>query len=236
MMIASRLAHGFSGFRCTVLVAMLHLGWGSAVDAQNPGPGRTPHPALLDTAHAHWKQRAPDVFRARFETSRGTFVIEVHRDWAPIGADRFYNLARAGFFDDSRFFRTVENYIAMFGIPGDPRIARVWRYATIKDDPRKHPEVRGAIAYARFAPDNRTTQLYINRADRPQEVEPFAPFGTVIEGMSVVDSLYSGYGNRSGGSYRGGQQDSLFLQGNAYLDRAFPLLDRIIRVKIESAR
>jgi homoserine O-acetyltransferase len=121
----------------------------------------------------------------------------------------------------------------MFGIPGDPRVAQVWRARTIPDDPRKHAEVRGVIAYARFAPDNRTTQLYINTVDRPQEVEPFAPFGTVIEGMAVVDSLYSGYGNRSGGSYRGGQQDSLFLQGNAYLDRAFPLLDRIIRVVIE---
>ncbi len=177
------------------------------------------------------------MFDARVETSKGPFVIEMHRDWAPRGVDRFYNLARAGFFDDSRFFRVVPNFIAQFGIPGDPLAAAVWRDRRIADDSVRQSNVRGTIAFAMTGPDARTTQLFISLADNARlDAQGFAPIGRVIEGMAVVDSLYSGYGENSGGGMRAGRQAPLFSGGNAYLDRAYPRLDRLIRVTIIDRR
>lgn len=188
--------------------------------------------ALADPRHALWRERAPSLFRVRFETSRGAFVVEARRAWAPRGADRLYGLARAGFFDDSRVSRVRAGFIAQFGIPGDPAVAAAWRTAAMLDDSVRQGNARGTVSYAMTGPDTRTTQLFINLADnRRLDAEGFAPVGVVVEGMDVVDSLYAGYGEAAGGGMRGGKQDSVFAGGNAYLDRAFPRLDRIRRAR-----
>ena len=189
--------------------------------------------ALLDPEAAFWRTPTPPEFRARFETTRGFFLIEVHRDWAPRGADRFYHLVKAGFFDDSRFFRVVPEYIAQFGIPGDPAVTRVWRDRTFPDDPEREKNLRGTIAFAMKGPDDRRTQLYINLRDNARnDGQGFAILGRVVKGMEVVDSLYAGYGETSGGGMRAGRQQRLLEEGNAYLDQAFPKLDRILRARI----
>jgi cyclophilin family peptidyl-prolyl cis-trans isomerase len=179
-------------------------------------------------------QRAPEVFRARFATSKGEFVVEVHRDWAPIGADRFYSLVTHGFFDGQRFFRVRAGSFVQFGVPGDPSLAAAWRHATIPDDPRVVANQRGTIAYAFTTANTRATQVFISLADHPEfDAEGFAPFGTVVSGMDVVDRLYSGYGESAGGGMRAGHQDSLFAAGNAWLARRFPRLDYIVRARVE---
>jgi cyclophilin family peptidyl-prolyl cis-trans isomerase len=131
----------------------------------------------------------------RFETSKGAFVVEVTRAWAPRGADRFYNLVRAGYYDDVAFFRVIEGFMVQFGIHGDPRANAVWREARIPDDPVAQSNRRGMVTYAMAGPDTRTTQLFINfRDNKGLDGQGFAPFGAVVEGLAVVDSLYSGYG------------------------------------------
>ncbi|HEX8906046.1 MAG TPA: peptidylprolyl isomerase [Longimicrobiaceae bacterium] len=195
-----------------------------------------PAPVLLDPRAPALNQRAPDVFRARFETSKGAFVVEVRREWAPRGADRFYNLVAHGFFDGARFFRVRRGSFVQFGVPGDPAVAQAWRHATIPDDPRVAANRRGSIAYAFTAANTRATQVFISLADHPEfDAEGFAPFGTVVSGMEVVDSLYAGYGEAAGGGMRAGRQDSLFAAGNAWLARGFPLLDHIVRATVEGA-
>ncbi len=145
--------------------------------------------ALLDPDAALWRSPTPRVFRARFETTKGSFLVEVHSDWAPRGADRFYHLVLAGFFDDSRFFRVVPDYIAQFGIPGDPAVSRVWRDRTFPDDPEREKNLRGTIAFAMKGPDDRRTQMYINLRDNPRnDGQGFAILGRVVKGMDVVDS------------------------------------------------
>jgi len=196
--------------------------------------GQAAYGPLMHPDNLYWTQAAPEVFRVRIETSKGEFVIEAHRTWAPLGVDRFYNLARAGFFDDSRFFRVREGYIVQFGIAGDPKVAAVWRNLAIKDDPSTQSNTRGTIAYAMTGLDTRTTQLYINLADNLQlDSQGFAPIGRVISGMEVVNRLYSGYGETAGGGMRGGKQGKIFDGGNAYLDSAFPLLDKLRRAHID---
>ena len=188
--------------------------------------------ALADPRHPFWIERAPALSRIRFETTAGSFVVEVHRDWAPRGADRLYDLARAGFFDDSRFFRVRAGFIAQFGIPGDPATAAVWRDARLPDDSVRHSNVRGTVSYAMTGPDTRTTQLFVNLTDNSRlDGEGFAPVG-VVEGMDVVDRIYSGYGESAGGGMRGGRQGEIFAGGNAFLDRAYPKLDRLIRARV----
>jgi cyclophilin family peptidyl-prolyl cis-trans isomerase len=149
--------------------------------------------------------------------------------------DRFYNLVAAGFFDDSRFFRVRAGYIVQFGIPGDPAIAAVWRNVTIKDDSASQSNLRGTVAYAMTGPNTRTTQLYINLGDNSRlDSQGFAPIGRVISGMDVADRLYSGYGEDAGGGMRGGNQGKIFEGGNAYLDRVFPKLDKLLRARIDT--
>lgn len=180
---------------------------------------------------------APGVVRIRFETTKGAFVLEAHRDWAPRGVDRLYELVTSGFFDDSRFFRVRAAYIMQFGVAGKPALAQRWRHRTIADDSVRQSNLRGAFAFAMTGPNTRTTQVYINLVDNPQlDAQGFAPLGKVVEGMDVVDRLYSGYGENSGGGMRAGRQDKLFAEGNAWLDREFPLLDRLISAKVISAR
>ena len=196
-------------------------------------PDQAARAALTDAHHAFWSERAPALSRIRLETTAGAFVIEVHRDWAPRGADRLYDLARAGFFDDSRFFRVRAGFIAQFGIPGDPAVAAVWRDARMPDDSVRHSNVRGTVSYAMTGPDARTTQLFVNLADNSRlDAEGFAPVGVVVEGMDVVDRLYSGYGESAGGGMRGGRQGEIFAGGNSFLDRAYPKLDRLIRARV----
>jgi len=180
------------------------------------------------------QQAAPEIYRVRLETTKGAIVIEVHREWAPHGADRFHELVGAGYFDDNRFFRVVKGQWAQFGINGDPAVASRWRTRTIPDDPRTQSNVRGMVAFAFAEPDARTTQVYIALKDLsdPQDAQGFAPFGRVIEGMDVADALNTEYGESAGGGIRAGKQQPLFDGGNAYLDREFPRLDRLRRATV----
>ena len=170
----------------------------------------------------------------RFETSKGDFVVRVIREWAPLGADRFVNLVRNGYYDDARFHRTVPDFIVQWGLAGDPAVTEVWRGRTIEDDPPVASNVRGRIAFAFTEPGTRDTQVFIAVVDLSRlDEQGFAPFGEVVEGMEVVDALYSGYGETSGGGMRAGGQDSVVLGGNRYLDERFPELDRIVRATVE---
>jgi peptidyl-prolyl cis-trans isomerase A (cyclophilin A) len=191
-------------------------------------------PALLNPDAPEMNRRAPDRFDVRLETSKGKIVIEIHRDWAPRGVDRFYNLVRAGYYDQVRFHRVIKGRWAQFGINGNPKVASAWRAKAIPDDPRRESNVRGTIAYAFAVPNGRTTQVFFNLQDNSptHDAEPFVPFGRVSEGLDVMDALNAEYGETSGGGIRAGKQGPLFEGGNAYLERNFPRLDYIIRATI----
>lgn len=192
---------------------------------------------LLQPSDAAVNRRAPDRFVVRFETSKGLIRIDVHRDWAPRGADRFFNLVEAGYYDDVRFTRVVRDKWVQFGINGTPAVARAWRGATFPDEPRKASNTRGTVAFAFAVPNGRTTQVFINLKDNSEthDREPFVPFGEVVTGMAVVDALYDGYGENAGSGIRSGKQEPIFEGGNAYLAREYPKLDFIIRATIERA-
>lgn len=207
---------------------------GGLCRAQEPAKKVSP---LLDPKSPEVNRTAPDLFKVRFETSKGAIVIEVHRDWSPHGVDRFYNLVQAGYYDGDRFFRVIQGRWAQFGINGDPKIATAWRTQTIPDDPRRESNVRGTIAFAFAVPNGRTTQVFINLRDNSNthDPEPFVPFGKIVEGMDVADTLNAEYGEESGSGIRAGKQDPLFQNGNAYLQSHFPRLDYIKRaVVVES--
>ncbi len=190
---------------------------------------------LLDPSHPAWSTEAPDTVRLRFETTKGDFVVRLVRAWAPRGADRFYNLVRLGYYDDARFHRTVPGFIVQWGVAGDPEVTAAWLDRTLPDDPVVVSNTRGRIAFAFTEAGTRSTQVFIATVDLERLDEGgFAPFGEVVEGMEVVDALFGGYGEDSGGGMRAGGQDSLVLQGNAWLDRDFPLLDRILRAYPEA--
>jgi peptidyl-prolyl cis-trans isomerase A (cyclophilin A) len=176
---------------------------------------------------------APASFKVKFDTSKGPFVVEVHRDWAPNGADRFYNLVKNGFFDNARFFRVISGFMVQFGINADPKLSGVWREARIKDDPVRQSNKRGMITFATAGPNTRTTQMFINFADNGSlDRQGFSPFGQVVSGMNVVDALYSGYGEGApGGS--GPEQGRIQQEGNAYLMKEFGKLDYIKKATIE---
>lgn len=189
--------------------------------------------ALQDPHDSLWSQPAPSTYRVRMETTKGIVLLDVTRALAPRGADRFYHLVQAGFYDNSRFFRVIAGRFAQFGIAGDPAIAKIWQNERFPDDPVKDSNVRGTFAFAMTGPDARTTQIYVNTGDQSRlDAMGFAPFGKVVEGMSVIDKLCAGYGETSGGGMRAGRQEKLFEEGNAYLDRGFPLLDRLVRAEI----
>jgi peptidyl-prolyl cis-trans isomerase A (cyclophilin A) len=216
----------------------------AVVNAMSSGPGSTAaaapaapvssgplasivHPDLLDPSKA--KEKAPAVYKAKFTTTKGDFVIEVHRDWAPNGADRFYNLVKMGFFDDTRFFRAVENFMVQFGISGDPAVNAKWAAANIEDDPVKQSNTRGFVTFAQTnMPNSRSTQVFVNYTDGNARLDGmrFAPFGKVTEGMDIVDSLFKGYGEGAPGGM-GPDQGRIQAQGNAYLDAKFPKLDGV---------
>src|SRR5438876_11174262 len=183
------------------------------------------------------KEMAPAMYKVDFDTSAGTFVVEVHRDWAPNGADRFYNLVKNGFFDNARFFRVISGFMVQFGLNGDPAVNAVWREARIPRDPVKEGNKRGNITFAMQGgsngPDTRTTQVFINFRDN-SNLDPlgFAAFGRVTKGMDVVDKIYSRYGEGAP-SGAGPEQGRLQSEGNAYLTKDFPKLDYIKKASIE---
>jgi peptidyl-prolyl cis-trans isomerase A (cyclophilin A) len=198
----------------------------------------TPRTAIADQVPALSKlknasqltEKAPDIFRARFETTQGAFVIEVHRDWAPIAADRFFNLAKNGFYDDTRFFRVLDGFMAQFGLNGDPGIQAVWQTAPLIDEPAKQSNTRGYVTFTReSSPNSRYTMVFINYRDNSHlDADGFAPFGQVVTGMDVVDKLYSGYGRANVPDQR-----RILKEGNAYLANEYPKLDFVKKATIE---
>jgi peptidyl-prolyl cis-trans isomerase A (cyclophilin A) len=182
---------------------------------------------LLVLSGCSRSSQAPSALRVQFDTSKGPFVVEVHRDWSPRGADRFYDLIQQRFYDENRFFRVVPNFVIQWGIQGDPVVQLKWRDKNIVDDPVKQTNRRGTIAYATDGPNTRTTQLFINLKDNPQlDKRGFSPFGEVVSGMNVVDGIYPGYGQTP-------NQDQIQLHGNAYLQSQFPQLDYIKAARIQ---
>ena len=174
---------------------------------------------------------APDSFKVAFETSKGRVVVQVKRAWAPRGADRFYQLVNQHYYDGVKFFRVLPNFMAQFGVNGDPAITAKWN-TNIPDDSVKQSNLRSAITFATAGPNTRTTQLFINKRDNQRlDGMGFAPFGRIVEGMAAVDSLYMGYGEGAPGG-NGPAQDRIESEGNKYLNRFFPKLDSIITVHI----
>jgi len=174
-------------------------------------------PALL-------KDKAPEQYKVKFVTTRGEFTLAVTRAWAPLGADRFYNLVKSGFFDDARFFRVIEGFMVQFGLNGDPAVTKAWMNSQFKDDPVKQSNKRGYATFAKSsAPNSRSTQVFINFGDNANlDAQGFAPFGEVTTGMGVADKLYSGYAGRAQDNFT-----NIMQQGNAYLAKDFPKLDYI---------
>lgn len=188
---------------------------------------RAPVPSLSDATAT-----APPTFKVKMATTRGDFVVEVHRDWAPNGADRFYNLVKSGFFDGTKFFRAIEGFMVQWGINGDPAISAAWREARIKDDPVKESNKPGYITFATSGPDSRTSQVFINYGDNARlDGMGFAPFGKIIQGMDVVNNLYKGYGEGAPRG-QGPEQGRIQSQGNAYLEKDFPKLDAVKKATI----
>ncbi len=186
--------------------------------------------SLLNPASLH--ATAPAVFHVRFHTTKGDFSIEVIRAWAPNGADRFYNLVEHHFYDGATFFRVVPKFVVQFGIPADPKYGKIWSNANIKDDPVTQSNLPGTITYAQTSsPNSRSTQVFINFGSNSfLDSQRFAPFGKVTEGMSVVESFYSGYADQPTGT-----QDQITNQGNAFLEKNFPKLDKIITARVVPA-
>jgi peptidyl-prolyl cis-trans isomerase A (cyclophilin A) len=193
------------------------------VAAQSPDlqkVARLRNPAALN-------EKAPDTYKANFDTSKGTFTITVNRGWAPLGADRFYNLVKNGFYDDARFYRVLANFMAQVGIHGNPTIAKAWVNARIQDDPVKQSNRRGFVTFATGGPNTRTTQIFVNfRENVMLDKQGFAPFGEVTSGMDVVDRLYSGYGEGAPDG-KGPNQLRVQAEGNLYLNKDFRRLDFI---------
>jgi peptidyl-prolyl cis-trans isomerase A (cyclophilin A) len=207
------------------LILLLVTGSVMLAQAPPPAPAAAPAPNLMNPSTL--KAQAPDLYRVKFTTTKGDFVVEVHRAWAPLGADRFYNLVVNNFFADAAFFRYVPNFIVQFGLPANPAIGRVWQSANIKDDPVKHGNTKGTLVFATAGPNTRTTQFFINFADNtPLDAQGFAAFGQVVSGMNIAEGLYSGYGEKP-------DQGMITTQGKAYLDKSFPKLDTIKSTTIE---
>ena len=189
-------------------------------------PAATTHgkPPMLNPAL--YKRQAPATFKVKFTTTKGDFVVEVHREWAPLGADRFYNLARGGYYDGGPFYRVISGFMAQFGFSPNPAVNKAWDRASLKDDPVKQSNKRGYVTYAMAGPNTRTTQLFINYIDNSRlDHDGFAPFGQVVEGMEVVDKLDSEYGD--------GDQGKISAGGAAFVKRAYPKMDLIVKAELE---
>lgn len=203
----------------------------SAVCLLAQTPKHTTQRSLLRPATLN--ERAPATYRVRFLTTKGPFVVEVERAWAPLGADRFYNLVKHGFYTDASFFRVLPGFVVQFGISAKPAVAKAWNDAKIKDDPMAKSNLRGTLTFATAGPNTRTTQVFINLADNKSlNSMGFAPFGKVVEGMDVVDQFYSGYGEGAPQG-NGPDQTRITNEGKAYLEKEFPKLDSIKSAVIE---
>lgn len=190
------------------------------------------NPVLLQPGDTMFSAVAPDTFQVRFTTTEGEFTIQVYRDWAPLGADRFYNLVRAGYYDGNRFFRVVPGFMAQFGVHADPAVEEAWRGRTLPDDPVLQSNRRGTIAFAMKGPDTRSTQVFINyRDNQALDGNGFAPFGRVVDGMMIVDRLNGEYGEPAPEG-RGPDERRLVTEGEDYLRREFSDLDRIERAEL----
>ena len=209
-----------------LLLAAACTGASPSPRAPTARPGRA-EPSQLD--HAEREPPAPEHCRVRLDTTKGPIVLELQRAWAPHGVDRFYNLARTGYYNDAAIFRIRPGVWAQFGIHGDPTVSQRWRTRYIPDDPRVLSNKRGTVAFAFKDPSGRTTQVFINLRDNSatHDGEPFVPFARVVEGMEIADAFYAEYGERAGGGIRAGKQAPVFEGGNAYLRREFPNLDYI---------
>ena len=198
--------------------------------ALTPAAAFAQKPSLKDPASL--TEKAPDSYRVRLDTSAGPVVIQVTRAWAPLGADRFYNLVKNGFYDGVRFFRVLPGFMAQGGMSGDPAIQRVWSRANFNDDPVKQSNKRGFVTFAKTAaPNSRSTQIFINFGDNSfLDKQGFAPFGEVIEGMAAVDKFHS-YGKENVPD-----QGRLMSEGNAYLEKEYPRLTVIKKATIEAAK
>jgi peptidyl-prolyl cis-trans isomerase A (cyclophilin A) len=205
--------------RCALLLVLLVAasGCGGSSHTETAGPADALlHPAELTA-------KAPARFDAVFHTTKGDFTVRVHRAWAPRGADRFYELVRNSFYDGAKVFRVVPGFVVQFGISPDAQVSHAWVNATIPDDPVKAHNARGTVTFASAGPNSRTTQVFVNLGDNSAlDSQGFAPFGEVVSGLDVVDSLYSGYADAPT-EHQGEMMD----QGNAYLDKAWPKLDSI---------
>lgn len=233
----SRATPGIIALAACFIVGMTRLAGAQAADSQAPTTSAQRRALLRDPGRPFWSTRAPDTVLADIETSKGAITLELIRTWAPHGVDRFYNLARAGYFDDSRFYRVVYGFIAQFGIAADPAIARLWNRRRLRPDSLRRPNVRGTLSYAQRTPADRTTHLFINLGDNPSlDTLGFAPIGRVVEGMEVADSLYYRYGELTMAEPPLGDVNRLYLESNRYMDAEYPRLDRIVKITMRPAR
>jgi peptidyl-prolyl cis-trans isomerase A (cyclophilin A) len=220
---------GFRRSRLTAFSALLCL----FAAACSPAPETPKRAATKEAAKA--PETMPDSYRVRFETTKGNFTVEVKREWAPLGAERFYRLCREGYYDEAVFFRVVRKFVAQFGIHKDPDVNSLWNMkAPLQDDKRVLENKRGTLSFAKLGPNTRRTQVFINLADnKALDREDFVPFGKIVDGLPVVDELYAKYGetaNRGGG---GPDPRLAEQQGNAYFTRLFGSLDSIKKAVIE---
>ncbi len=205
-----------------------------APTAVKKAPAAAPTNARLLNPSA-WVKQAPPAFKAKFVTTKGDFVVEVHREWAPRGADRFYNLVRSGFFTNVSFYRVVPNFVVQFGASPDPKVEAAWSKAPIKDDPVKQSNKKYFLTFAMGGPNTRTTEFFINLRDNATlDGMGFSAFGEVIEGKEVIDQIYSGYGDMAEQGGRGPSQSRVQAEGKPYLDKNFPNLDSIKSAAITS--
>ncbi len=186
---------------------------------------------LRNPAHPHWRARAPDTVQFEMTTSKGALTIELVRAWAPHGVDRFYNLARAGFYDDTRFYRVIYRFIAQFGIAADPTVNNTWGSRKLPSDSVRTSNTRGTVTFAQYDPTNRTTNVFINLSDNAAlDTLGFAPIGRVVAGMEVADSLHFPYGELPASPAPLGNPKRLYAETNRFLDAEYPKLDRIVRL------
>jgi peptidyl-prolyl cis-trans isomerase A (cyclophilin A) len=210
----------------TVVCALATTTWPVFAQRSKGAAPAARGPSAALRSPAKLKEVAPATYRANFDTTAGSFVVQVHRAWAPRGADRFYNLVKHGYYDDSRFFRVLPNFMVQFGINGNPAIQKAWRNANIPDDPVTQTNRRGAITFATAGPNTRTTQVFINyRNNAALDKDGFAPFGEVISGIEVVDKINAVYRQQP-------DQGRIQSEGNRYLIKAFPKLDVIKKATI----
>jgi peptidyl-prolyl cis-trans isomerase A (cyclophilin A) len=213
------------GLALAVAALTVTVGFGRAPQRTAPHHTAPARHSLLNPASLN--ENAPATYRAKFETTQGDFVVEVTRAWAPLGADRFYNLVKYGFFNGARFFRVLPGFVVQFGLSPNPRYNAVWGKAALKDDPVTQSNLTGSLTFATAGPNTRTTQVFVNLADNTRlDGMGFAPFGKVVEGIGVVQKLYSGYGEGAPQG-NGPDQGQIEKEGETYLAKGFPKLDKI---------